>query len=481
MRALVFLLVVASCCGCRDSSPSRQELPLSVPAAPSATVSRPNIIVIFTDDQGYADLGVHGFDRDIQTPHLDALATHGVLCTQGYVTAPQCVPSRAGLLTGRYQQRFGLDDNRDGPLPLEEQTIAELLQPAGYVCGHVGKWQLGQVPLRHRGPSPLNDDDDEPPEARPTGRHDPYLPHAQGFQEYLSGTMTHYIASHDLSGNPLRDRPEILVDRRFRIEVQTEAALSFIQRHTDEPFFLYLAYFAPHVPLESPEPWYARTPADLPPERRQALALLAAVDDGVGQIRELLRERQIADETLLIFLSDNGAPVSKGAWNGSLNTPWVGEKGMLTEGGLRVPFLLEWPGRLPAGAVYKEPVSSLDVAATALAAAGLPPDDRLDGVDLLPYLDGSQPGPPHEALFWRWRSQTAILHDGWKLIRVGDQHRYLFHLNSPEGERLNRWESEPRRAADLERRLNNWNATLPTPPVHDVHPQDRRFYQSHIE
>ncbi|MCA9052956.1 MAG: sulfatase-like hydrolase/transferase [Planctomycetaceae bacterium] len=463
-------------------------LPLSgcqehrVAERPSIEPTRPpNIIVIYSDDQGFADLGVHGVDSDIRTPQLDAMAQAGVLCTRGYVSAPQCVPSRAGLLTGRYQQRFGVDDNLNGPLPLEQLTLAELLSPADYVCGQVGKWHLNAIgnPGAQRDTADAGDGDERD---EMQGRHDPFLPFGQGFHEYFCGGMNSFVASHDLRGQRLRDAPEIVTDRRFRVEVQTDAALNFIRRHAKEPFFLYLAYFTPHVPLESPEPFFSETPPELPLERRQALAMMAAMDNGIGRIRSLLRDQAIEQDTLVFFISDNGAPLLKGAWDGSLNTPLVGEKGMLTDGGVRVPWLVEWPGTVPAGARYEQPVSSLDVASTAIAAAGLPPDARLDGVDLVPYLDGSRSDPPHDAIFWRWRSQAAILKDGWKLIRLGADERYLFDLSSPEGERQNRLNQFPDRAADLERRLLDWDSTLQSPglPV-EVHRQDALFYRVHLD
>lgn len=473
MRACGLLLILAGCV-----RPADKGAPAAA-AIPAAGVPPPNIVLIYTDDHGYADLGSQGVNRDVRTPQLDAFAADGVRCTRGYVSAPQCVPSRAGLLTGRYQQRFGVEDNLQGPLPLEEVTIAERLATAGYVCGQVGKWHLEQLPERRQRRDGVEPDARD--ETEPLGRHNLYLPRAQGFSEYFCGATQQYVASHDLQGRPLRDAPELVTDRRCRIEVQTEAALSFVRRHSQQPFFLYLAYFAPHVPLESPEPWFSQTSADLPLERRQALAMLAAVDDGVGQLRALLRELQLEQQTLLFFISDNGAPLKAGAWDGSLNDPWVGEKGMLTDGGLRVPFLVAWPGRLPAGRVYDRPVLNLDVAATALAAAGLPAPPELDGFNLLPLLDGSQPDPPARALFWRWRSQAAVLADGWKLMRLGDQQEYLFDLESEAGERHNRIADEPVRAAELRRQLSAWSAGLEPPGLPQrVNPQDARFFEEHL-
>ncbi|MCE2796707.1 MAG: sulfatase-like hydrolase/transferase [Planctomyces sp.] len=420
---------------------------------PTLTVEpsqRPNILVIFSDDHGWADLGVQGVDPDVRTPHLDQLARDGVRFERGYVTAPQCVPSRAALLTGRYQQRFGVEDNNRGPLPLSELTIAERLRPQDYVSGWVGKSHLdiGAAKGVEKSQRILAD----------------HMPQHQGFDEYFRGEQRQYYASHDLLGRPLPNAPQVITDNRFRVVVQTEAALSFLDRRAadpERPWFLYLAMYAPHVPLESPEPWFSETPEHLPLQRRQALAMIAAMDEGVGRIREKLREQGADRRTLIFFIGDNGAPLGT-AWDGSLNKPLAGQKGMLSEGGVRTPFVAAWPGRWPAGGVYSQPVSSLDVAATAAAAAGLRPDPQLDGVDLTPYVTGQRRDAPHERLFWRWGSQSAVLEMPWKLIRLGNRPPLLFDVSTPEGEhqRRNLVTEQPEVAARLDRRLREWAAQL---------------------
>ncbi|MDZ4851071.1 MAG: sulfatase-like hydrolase/transferase [Pirellulaceae bacterium] len=424
--------------------------------------TKPNIILIYSDDHGFADVGAQGVDEDIRTPNLDGLAKDGVRFVRGYVSAPQCVPSRAGVMTGRYQQRFGVEDNTQGPLPLAELTIPERLKPAGYVSCQVGKWHLDQAGNQN------------------------FVPHAQGFDEYFTGSMNAFIASHDLKGNKLANAPQTLTDKRFRCVWQTDAALSFIDRHQRDPFFLYLAYFTPHVPLESPEPWFSNTPSHLPKERRQALAMIAAMDEGIGRIRAKLRELGNEKNTLIFFIGDNGAPIKEGAWDGSLNLPLVGEKGMLTDGGIRVPFLAAWPGTLPAGKHYEPPVINLDVAATAIAIAGLPHDKNLDGVNLIPFVLGEKTEDPHDALYWRWRSQAAIRMNHWKYVRVGPDDRYLFDLNEPDGQcelaKNNLIEKYPDVVADMEKRLMAWNATLPTPGLPRVaNAQDEMFYDAHVK
>lgn len=431
----------------------------------------PNILVIFTDDLGWADLGAHGVDPDIRTPHMDKLARDGVMFTRGYVTAPQCVPSRAGLLAGRHQNRFGLDDNLKGPLSLDVRTVPERLKTAGYVTGMSGKWHLDLT---------------GPKGAERIQRADPaYMPHAHGFDEYWRGEMHHFIASHDLKGNPLPDAPRRVEDKRFRIVVQTEAALSFLDRRApepDRPWFLYLAWFAPHVPMESPEPWFSRTPGHLPLLRRQAMAMIAAMDDGVAQLREKIRAMGQEENTLIFYISDNGAPLRESAWDGSMNHPMIGEKGMLTDGGVRVPYIAAWPGTIPKGVVFDHPVSSLDVGATAVALAGLPRDDEIEGVDLMPYMLGEKSGSPHDRLYWRWRSQAAILEMPWKFVRLGADHRYLFDMTAPGGETNNLIHASPDIARRLEAELQRWADSLPTPglPV-EINDQDRLFFSTHVD
>ena len=433
--------------------------------------AQPNILLIYSDDHGWADLGMQGVDDDIRTPHLDQLARDGVRFTRGYVTAPQCVPSRAGVITGRYQQRFGVEDNNKGPLPLSELTIAERLKPAGYTSGWVGKSHLD-----------INSARGVDKNSRILLDH---LPHHQGFDEYFRGEMRDYYASHSVDGTPLEDAPRLVKDNRFRVNVQTDAALSFLDRRAanpSQPWFLYLAWYAPHVPLESPEPWFSQTPVTLPKERRQALAMIAAMDDGLGRIRDRLKGMGVDENTFMFFIGDNGAPLKEGAWNGSLNLPLIGEKGMLTDGGVRVPFVAAWPGRIPAGQLYEYPVSSLDVAATAIAVAGQRHDVGLDGVNLMPYLTGENRTPPHETLFWRWRSQASVLEFPWKLIHLGEHERYLFNVATPAGELKNLLSEQPEVAERLEAKLGEWSANLQPPgPPETNNDQDNMFFAAHVD
>ena len=419
------------------------------------TPKKPNIIVILTDDMGYADVGIHGTEKDVRTPNLDALAKSGVRMTNGYVTAPQCVPSRAGLITGRYQTRFNLEMNGQGPMKPEEITIAERLKTAGYTTGFSGKWHLESG----REEEQANVKDTTNGKPKPIPNRSIYMPVNQGFDEYLVGAMTRYSASHTLDGKKLDNAPQIINNKAFRVDVQAEWAVSFVDRNADKPFFLYLPFYAPHVPLEATEKYLSRFP-DAVKERKMALAMISAVDDGVGELVKKLTEKGILENTLIIFLSDNGAPLRKGAWDGSLNTPFLGEKGMLTEGGIHIPFIMSWKGTLPAGKVYEKPIISLDIAATAIEMAGLKPDKALDGVDLMPFLLGKNKKSPHDVLYWRWRSQAAIRMDNWKLVKLTDQKSYLFDLNSKEKEDKNVLDKHPKIAAELEKKLLAWSMEM---------------------
>lgn len=447
-------------------------------AAESQSPPRPNIIVILTDDHGWADLGANGVNPEIRTPHLDQLAADGVRFTRGYVTAPQCTPSRAGLMAGRYQNRFGVE--RNGIVMRDDVvTLPERLQAAGYVTGISGKWHLDYDVQVMDGPGKRRRKEKLviPPELGPWG---------QGFDEYFSGFMQGYDASHGLDGAAYPDAPRKVSEQGCRVDLQTEWAIRFLERRAAAaapgprgekspapPFFLFLSFMAPHVPLEWPEPYVSQVPEDLPQERRSALALVAAIDHGVGRVREQLRAMGQDRNTLIFFLADNGAPLAprelrpgqRNPWDGSLNLPLRGQKGMLSEGGIRVPFVAAWPGTIPGGQVVEQPVISLDIAATGLAAAGLPVPDELDGSNLLPRVTGTTAAAPHDTLYWRWTSQAAVLEFPWKLIVLAKREPVLFDITTPEGEAAERnlAARHPEIAARLLAKLEAWTAALEPP------------------
>jgi arylsulfatase A-like enzyme len=364
--------------------------------------ARPNILVILADDLGYADVGFNGC-RDIPTPNLDRLARQSVRCTSGYVTHPFCSPTRAGLLTGRYQQRFGhennpawLPDSTVAGLPLSQTTLPQVLKAAGYVTGCVGKWHLGAHPQFH--------------------------PNRRGFAEYfgLLGGGHRYLpdAPGGVEYSIPMDRngqPEPLQD--YLTDVLGREAAAFVIRHKTTPWFLYVAFNAPHTPLQVTDKQLNRVAHIEDETRRTCAGLVVGLDDAVGQVLDALRDSGHADRTLVWFFSDNGGPISV---THSSNTPLRGAKGQVYEGGIRVPFLVSWPGHLPAGKDFAAPVSSLDVFATAvaLAQAKVPEQHSLGGVNLLPYLSGEKSGAPHERLFWRTGggAKFAIREGDWKLV-----------------------------------------------------------------
>jgi arylsulfatase A-like enzyme len=446
-----------------------------------AAPAKPNIIVILTDDMGWADLGVQQVETDLKTPHLDALAAAGVRCTSGYITSPQCSPSRAGLITGRHQQHYGIDTIPDVPLPTEAVTLAERLGPAGYRSGFVGKWHLEpNVTCTAWFAEELPKLATLPPKQRriPMPKILRYSPAAQGFDEFFWGELKNYRANFALDGSDLEPAGEaISMPEDFRIDVQTRAAVTFIERNHAEPFYLHIGYYGPHTPLEATRKYLDRFPGKMPERRRYALAMLAAIDDGVGEIMQKLEQHGLEKNTLVIFTSDNGAPLKitkpdspvnsdPGGWDGSLNTPWVGEKGMLSEGGIRVPMIFSWRGTLPAGKVYQHPVSSLDFAATANAIAGLPAAPELDGVNLLPFLTGRDTAAPHARLHWRFWNQAAIREGRWKYLSAGGT-GFLFDLEADAHERKNLIADHPERAAALRNKLAEWTAQFKPPGIPD--------------
>ncbi|AKJ65425.1 sulfatase [Kiritimatiella glycovorans] len=464
-------------------------------AAGRSLFDPPNVVVFFTDDHGYADLGVHGQCDDVRTPNLDQLARDGVRFTDGYVTAPQCSPSRAGLMTGRYQQRFGFEHNAAGPLPLDEVTLADRMSRAGYRTGMIGKWHLEpNWTMRDWTARVLNEPDPKPGLRIPFRKILPYYPGARGFDDYYKGELKRYWVNYGLDGAERADDGEWVNKKGYRLELQTEAALEFIDRNHENPFFLYVAYFAPHVPLEATEQYLARFPGEMPERRRYALAMISAVDDGVGKVRDKLADLGIERDTLIFFISDNGAPLKidmkdlpisfrGGAWDGSMNTPWTGEKGTIMEGGVHVPFLAAWPGTIPSGQVCEDPVISLDVAPTCLAAAGEPEAAELEGVNLLPRLRGEIDALPDRELYWKFWRQAAVRRGRWKYLRLSDGREYLFDLESDQHEHRNLIRTHPERAAELRGKLEDWAAGnrpagLPDEPLNS---QEEKWYAHYLD
>lgn len=422
---------------------------------------RPNLVIVLGDDLGYADVGFHGC-QDIPTPHLDALAREGVRCTQGYVSHPFCSPTRAGLMTARYQQRFGHENNPKydpndlvAGLPVSEVTVADVLGQLGYVTGAVGKWHLGAAPQFH--------------------------PLRRGFREYfgLIGGGHDYFAV-----GPEGETREYYIPLQrnttperfdgYLTDVLTTEAVAFIRRHHQSPFFLYLAYNAPHTPLQAPESWLQRFSQIEDPKRRAYAAMVAALDEGVGKVCAALKELELDDKTLVFFLSDNGGPVDVTHCS---NAPLRGAKGSVFEGGIRVPFVARWKGVLPGGTTYDEPVISLDIPVTMVAAAGgtFPAKCEVDGVNILPYLRGEQQGSPHTSLFWRTGGGTswAVRSGKWKLVKAGQQEEQLFDLASDISETRDVKSEHREVCEELHRQYEDWNKKNIAPLFESPRPRQR--------
>ena len=434
-------------------------LPLLAAAIPGLVLAtdpvpkRPNIIVIVSDDQGYADAGFQG-SSEIPTPNLDAMAKDGVRCTRGYVTAPVCSPSRAGLMTGRYQQRFGHHNNivadAANPLahtPTDETLLPQVLSKAGYHTTMVGKWHLGQ--------------------------QDGCRPYERGFQEFfgiITGGHDYYVnnpderAVGDSQYQPRIERngpvgekvPGYLTDA-----FGDEAVRVVRESHTkrpDQPFFLYLAFNAPHTPTQAPADLVDSMPATLEgKQRRTYAAQIASMDSAIGKLRSALKETGTEKNTLIVFFSDNGG--AKFPFYD--NTPLRATKGTVYEGGIRVPFLATYPGRIPAGSVCELPVTALDVFATACAAADIKPETNhpLDSKDMLPVLTGESKQAAHPALFWHFPgSGLAVTEGNLKLVLANGSKAELFDLAADTSEKSNLAEQRPGDVKRLQGLLNEWQS-----------------------
>ena len=406
--------------------------------------------------------------------------------TAAYATAPQCVPSRAGIMSGKYQQKFGVDENKLGPLPLNITTIAERMDLAGYMTGMVGKWHLEPAHIHH-----------EWIRKNLKGRRQidpkqvlPYQSWNRGFKEVFQGNVSKYLATHDLNGKALGKITELNYTEPDRIGIQSKAALQFIERNHSQAFFLYLSYYAPHVPLVTSKKYLNRFPGEMPERRRHALALISSVDDGVGRIMDALRKYKIEENTLVIFMSDNGAPMGRtrpdvpvrdhsGNWDGSINDPFVGEKGMLTEGGIRIPFIAYWKGQIIPGQVIDEPVSTLDASTTAVALAGQETTE-LDGINLIPHLNQEKQRWPYRMFYWRWRNQEAVRNHQWKMLRLSDGSKYVFNLENDQHENMDLRTERPDVAKNLSPHLSKWLTMLKRPKMKQQKlPQEEDAWYKH--
>ncbi len=433
------------------------DLPRSQPNAKVSEVRKPNIILILTDDQGWADVGFNGC-KDIPTPNLDRIARQGVVFKQGYVSHPYCSPSRAGLLTGRYQARFGHDcnlpyeGNNDETIgtPSEEVMIPEALKPLGYRSAVIGKWHVGD--------------------------HPDVQPLAQGFDHwfgFVGGNMNFWGIPKNERKTIYRNDEKVAVEElSYLTDDFTEEAIDFISRDTDQPFFVYLAYNAPHSPDHATEKYLQRTKHIEYGGRSVYGAMVNAIDEGVGRIDSTLRAIGKKENTIIVFLSDNG-----GRTEHADNRPYRGHKGMLFEGGIRVPFFMTWPEGLPSSTTYHKPVISLDLFPTFLEAAGeqINSDSNLNGVSLLPYVKGEETAEPHDYLYWRSVGgfEYAVRDRRYKFYKSAYKEKdLLFDLDKDQEERFDISEQHRHIVQRLKQAYQLWDKDNLNPAWVDPHPEN---------
>ncbi|MCB9233834.1 MAG: sulfatase-like hydrolase/transferase [Bacteroidia bacterium] len=458
----------------------------------------PNIVLIMADDLGKTDISLYG-SPFLQTPHLDSIGLQGVTFGDGYVSSPVCSPSRAGLLTGRYQQRYGydyqyhlrypknrleyfvfdwfidtdqwdvatqsafprqVDMDRQG-LPPSEITLAELLKKQGYATGIIGKWHLGNQEAFW-----------------PTNRgFDYHYGFLEAHSMYYPDTSDPFIVNqrHKDFSDPfiwgrgreescaIRRNNELVLDSMYLTDRIREEAVNFIQSHKENPFFLYLPFSAPHTPFQATRAYYDQFAHIKDRNKRVYLAMIKSLDDAVGEIMHSLRENGLDENTLVVFLSDNGGATYTGATD---NAPLKGGKFTHFEGGLNVPLMMRWPGVLPSGKKYDSPVIAMDIFATiaSLAQVALPTDRPYDGQDLLPYLQDSVAGAPHEVLCWRSGYSKAVHKGDWKLVwdDLGGNEA-LYNILEDKTESQEQVSAHPELVKELKAEFDAWNAQMAPP------------------
>ena len=423
----------------------------------------PNIIVIISDDQGYADVGFHG-SREIFTPNIDRIANNGVVFSEGYVSYAVCSPSRAGLITGRYQNRFGYTRNillapKDSlmGLPLSEQTLPDVLNNVDYKTKAIGKWHLGA--------------------------HESLVPERRGFDEFFGFIIGgHRYFPEDLTINDLTeanrqmdgyitriyDNGKRIDTKKYLTEELSDNAVQFIEDNSDNPFFLYLSYNAPHTPLQATERDLERNNHIEVEKRRTYAAMVSSMDDGIGLILDKLEEKKISDNTIVVFFSDNGGV----EWyNFSDNGVLRGIKGDFFEGGIRVPFTMQWPKKIKPGITYDKPIIALDVFATVASAASAEKyiKNDIDGVDLLPYINGDKSGLPHQYLYWQNPDKDidVVRDERYKYLRIKND-EYIFDLKNDISEETNIIDSSKPIYDRLKSQFKEWEKDMIDPVFMDL-------------
>ena len=421
--------------------------------------NHPNVIVIMTDDLGYVDVGFNG-SKDIPTPNIDRIAQNGVKFTNGYTPYSVCSPSRAGFITGRYQQRFGYERNAqyrpNDPnmgLPQTEKTIPEVIGQSGYTSGIIGKWHLGAHISNH----PLN------------RGFDFFYGHLGGGHRYFPEELT-IKDSYSFSDEPMSYRSWIMRDHQpektdeYLTDEFSNEAVAFVEKNQKGPFFLYLAYNAPHGPLQATQKYLDRFEQIENKKRKTYAAMVSAVDDGVGRLLDKLEALKISENTMIFFLSDNGGPEPK---NGSNNGPLREGKSSIYEGGNRIPFAMQWPAQITP-MVYEYPISSLDILPTIaeLTQTPIAQDKPLDGVNIIPYLKGEKQGRPHQTFYVRkFDDDLYSVRDGdLKLVtKKKNSVKELYNLQDDLGEENDLATEFPREVKRLDSLRQNWDAQLIDP------------------
>lgn len=400
----------------------------------------PNILVILLDDAGYNDFGFMG-SANIKTPNIDKLAASGIRFMDAHLSGTTCSPSRAGLMTGRYQQRFGHEENvpplGKGMDPAEK-TIGDAFQQIGYRTIYIGKWHLGSTD-----------------EYYPTNRGwDEFYGLREGHRDYFYQGESERLGNHkSIEHNNKHVKWDGYVTDHF-----TDVSIDYLERNQEDPFFMFLSYTAPHAPMQAKEEHLEKFKNH---PRQKLAAMIWSVDEGIGRVLAKLEELNLRDDTLIFFLSDNGGAVA----NQSNNKPLKGYKGDKFEGGQRTPFIVSWPSELPAGDIYDGLVSALDIYPTAAVAAGAPLDigKPLDGVDLMPYLTGQKEGDPHGFLFWHRNVENAARMGDYKLIGHEEHGWRLYNLKEDIGETRDLSKSHPEVMQQMKQALAGWVKDLGKP------------------
>ncbi|MCW2120323.1 sulfatase [Flavobacterium sp. 7A] len=416
---------------------------------------KPNIVLIVSDDAGYSDFGFQG-SKVMKTPYLDQLAKQGVRFEQAYVTAAVCGPSRAGLLTGKYQERFGFEENNvpgymvkscladdDMGLPLDQKTIGNYMKDLGYTTAIFGKWHMGS--------------------------NDEFHPLKRGFDTFVGfrgGARSYYKYDPDDKNVKTENRLErgfgnFQESNEYMTDVLADASIAFIEKNKNNPFFVYLAFNAVHAPLEADKKDLVNFP-ELTGKRKSLAAMTLSLDRACGRVFETLKKLGLDKNTIVIFTNDNGGPTDSTTAD---NLPLSGMKATLLEGGIRVPFIMSWPGVLPENIVYNKPISTFDLLPTFYKIGGGKIMDLkdIDGVDLLPFVLGKNTNLPHQELFWKGEVGSAMRDGNWKLLRFPDRPAELFDVEKDISEMHNLADQNPERVKEMYKKIFSWEQTLERP------------------